>query len=339
MVTKQFQEDLKSTARVIREGRHIILACHLNPDGDAIGSLLGLGFGLAKMGKRIVMLCPDRIPMRYIDLPGARLIKQNFNKQADLAVSVDCASINQLSRLEAAFSKTKRIVEIDHHSYRTRFGDVQLVNKNACSVGEIVLLLLEELGVPLDRKIAECLLTSIIVETSSFSRPDVNIYTFEICAKLMEAGANFRKIAEKFYWQKRLAAVQLTGLALARVRTIAKNKLAWSIITNKDFEHFHGHQEDVDSVADDMMAVADTKITILFREIEGNMLRVSIRSKEGIDVGYLASTYGGGGHPDVAGCRIHNNKKTIEKFVIQAAQLIYKKMRIPKHKRDLDFSI
>ncbi|MFA5059454.1 MAG: bifunctional oligoribonuclease/PAP phosphatase NrnA [Candidatus Omnitrophota bacterium] len=322
MKSKWFDVNLKEIAQLIKDSRTIIVACHMNPDGDAIGSMLGLGFGLSKLGKKVEMLCPDKVPARYKTLPGAKRIKQHHHQPADLAISVDCGDIDQLSRIQDVFKKSKRIVEIDHHTYRTKFGDIQLVDTAVCSVGEIIFWILSELKIPLDKRIAECLLTSTLVETSSFSRHDVNMTTFEICSKIMRVGINFRRISDRYYWQKKPSAVQLSGLCLSRVSFKAKNQLAWSIIYQKDFEQFKGSKEDVDAVPDEMMFIENVKVSLLFREIENNMLRVSLRSKGDIDVGRLATSYGGGGHPDVAGCRIHNNKKTIEKFVNQACQLI-----------------
>ncbi|HOW35443.1 MAG TPA: DHH family phosphoesterase [Candidatus Omnitrophota bacterium] len=325
MASGGFEGKLKSTADLIRKSHKIIIACHANPDGDAIGSMLGLGLGLIKMGKSITMLCQDRIPRRYAELPLVSRIHRQHKGEADLAISIDCASMLQLSKLERAFAMSQRIVEIDHHTYRTRFGDVQLINRSACSVGEIIFELLKELKIPLDKTIAECLLTSMLVETSSFSRQDVKRVTFDICAQIMDTGVNFRKVSECYYLRKRLASMHLSGLCLVRTKMRANNQLAWSIIYKKDFERFKGKQEDIDPVPDDMMMIEDVKIVLLFREIEGNMLRVSLRSRHGIDIGYLASIYGGGGHHDVAGCRIHNNKRTIEKFINQACSLIYQK--------------
>src|SRR3989338_3295567 len=170
MKSSWLKNNIKATARLIRQSRKIIIACHMNPDGDALGSMLGIGIGLSKLGKSVVMLCPDPVPYRYAALPGVYRVKQQWREPADLAISVDCGSISQLSKLDEVFKKSKRIVEIDHHSYRTQFGDIQLIDWEACSVGEIVYLLLRELKVSIDKKIAECLLTSAIVESSSFSR-------------------------------------------------------------------------------------------------------------------------------------------------------------------------
>lgn len=328
----RLKTNLRLAASLIRKSRNIILACHLNPDGDAIGSMLALGRALTALGKTVTMLCADPVPERYVNLPGAASIKRAYHGNADLAVSVDCGGMNQLSKIEEAFNRSKRIIEMDHHTYRTRFGDVQLVDAGACSVGEIVYLLLRQLNVSLDKKISECLLTSLLVETLSFSRQDVHMRTFEIMSDLMECGINFRAISDRYYWRRRLSSIHLSGLCLSRVQLTGNNQLAWSLIQKKDFAKFHGRQEDVDSVADDMMMIKGVKVAILFREIDGNILRVSLRSCDGIDIGYLASIYGGGGHDDVAGCRIHNNEKTVQKLISQACNLIsYERSR--KHPR------
>ena len=324
---EQLKNNLKLATGLIKKSRRIILACHFNPDGDAIGSMLGLGLSLSKLGKNVTMLCSDRVPERYISLPGSYRIKRQYSGIADLAISVDCGGLNQLAKIEEAFNRSKRIIEIDHHAYRTRFGDIQLIDEDTCSVGEIVFLLLEELGIAIDKKIAECLLTSIIVETLSFSRPDVKKDTFDICSNLMQSGINFRKISDRYYWRKRISAVQLSGLCLSRAKRVAKDQLIWSFISMKDLKEFQGQPEDVDPVPDDLMLAENVKIALLFREIEDNTLRVSLRSRDNIDIGYLASVYGGGGHHDVAGCRIHNNKRTIEKFISQASDLLKPKKR------------
>ncbi|MFH1361021.1 MAG: bifunctional oligoribonuclease/PAP phosphatase NrnA [Candidatus Omnitrophota bacterium] len=320
-----FKNNMKATARLIKKSKKIIIACHMNPDGDALGSMIGLYYGLMKMGKDVVMLCPDKVPYRYIDLSGARRIKQRYTKEADCAISVDCGAMVQLARLQEAFRKSKRIVEIDHHTYRTRFGDIQLIDRGSCSVGEIVYQLLKMMRIRLDKRMAECFLTSMLVETSSFSRPEVRNSTFDICSELMKTGINFNKISDRFYWLKKLSVLHLCGLCFVRIKMRANGKLAWSILYQKDYDKFNGSKEDVDAVPDEMMAIDGVKVTLLFREIEDNMLRVSLRSKGKIDIGYLASIYGGGGHHDVAGCRIHNNKRTIEKFIEQACLLIDRK--------------
>ncbi len=331
MASYSFEKNLNETAQLIRKAKKIIIACHMNPDGDALGSLLGLGIALRRIKKKVILLCPDKVPSRYIALPCARQVRQKYSQGADVAISVDCGSLAQLSRLEQAFHQSRRIIEIDHHEYRTRFGDIQLVDRKKASVGEIIYLLARKMRIKITKPVAECLLTSMLVETCSFSRPDVKESTFEICSHLMQSGADFMKISNHYYWKKKLSVLRLSGLCFVRIRISVSNQLAWSILTQKDFEDYQGGQEDVDSVPDDMLTIDSVQVTLLFREIDNNMLRVSLRSKGKIDVGYLASIYGGGGHQNVGGCRIHNNKKMIERFIEQAGQLIQYKKTIPIH--------
>ena len=322
MYTKQFKKNLETTVSCIKKSQRIILACHMNPDGDAIGSMLGLGLGLKKLKKHVTMLCSDKIPNRYLSLPGVKSIQQFCAEPADLAVSVDCASITQLPGIDKIFKKSKCIIEIDHHVYRDQFGDIQLISENSASVGEIIFVLLQQLNVKIDKHIAECLLTSAIVETSSFSCAEVNKRTFETCAKLIETGVDFNSISERYYWRKSLTAMYLTGLAFTRVKTAHQGRLVWSMINKDDFAQYKGRQEDVDPVADDLLMIAGSEVSIFFREIDNNMLRVSLRSKGMIDVGYLATTYGGGGHDRASSCRIHKTKTGIEHLLKQASLLI-----------------
>ncbi len=322
MNTREFNKNLKVVADLIKKNHEIILACHMNPDGDALGSMLGLGIALLKMRKKVIMLCPDKVPQRYISLPFTDRVKQFHPKPANLAISLDCASMAQLPGIDKVFRQSKCIVEIDHHHYRDQFGDIQLVSERTSSIGEIIFLLLGELKISLDKKIAECLLTSAIVETSSFSRPEVNEDTFEICAKLVEAGVDFNRISDRYYWQKSLPAMYLTGLAFSRIKTAYQGKIVWSFIFKEDFKRFNGRQEDVDPVADDLLMVEKARISLFFREMDNNMLRVSLRSKGDINVGYLATTYGGGGHDNVSSCRIHKTKTGIERLIRQSALLL-----------------
>lgn len=324
MKTKEFKSSLKAAAELIQKSHHVVLACHMNPDGDAIGSMLGLGLGLKKMGKQVTFLCPDKIPNRYISLPAAVDVHQSYDgqKSADLAISLDCASLKQLPGVDKVFKRSKYIIEVDHHIYRDQFGDVQLVSARTASVGEIVYVLLTELHVKIDKKIAECLLTSAIVETSSFSRSEVNEKTFEICAKLLETGVDFNSISDRYYWRKSLPAMLLTGLAFTRIKTSCGGKVVWSAVYQEDFAQYKGKQEHVDPVADDLLMVAGAQISIFFRESERNVLRVSLRSRGGIDVGFLATTYGGGGHDSVASCRIHKTRQGMERLIKQAGALL-----------------
>lgn len=314
--------NLSKAVNAILAARSIVISCHINPDGDAIGSLLSLGLGLKAFGKKVYMISEDGVPKKYMSLPGAAEIKRTIDKKCDLAVSVDCSAKDVLgANFKKVFEPAEKILEIDHHEFRRPFGDIALIDNNAAAVGEIIFTVLNKLNVKITAEIAENILTSLIVETDSFRLPKVRAFTFKVCEYLVSLGVNYHKLADIIFWSKSKETVILSGLALSRCKFLKGGKIAWSIIKRKDYARVKGKEEDVDAVADDMRSIHDVKITILLRE-NGNSLRVSLRSKGKINVAKLAEYYGGGGHFDVAGCRIPNSKKALNDLFNRAKKML-----------------
>ena len=307
---------------VILNAKTIAISGHLNPDGDSIGSLLALGLALEKLGKRVYMISADGVPRRYRSLPGAYKIVRRLNRRVDLAITVDCSSKDILGKTYDSFKTSKEILEIDHHDFRRSFGTAALIDDKAAAVGEMIFILLNELGIDINREVAQNLMTSLIVETNSFRLPNVRPLTFEICTDLISRGVDFYKLVDTVFWSKRQASAALTGICLSRCKFIKHGKIAWSIIRKRDFDLARGRDEDVDPVPDEMRSIENVMIAILFRESRRGLLRVSLRSKNRINIASLAEQYGGGGHFDVAGCNIKNNEASIKKFLRQAGALL-----------------
>jgi len=308
--------------KAILKAKTILISGHINPDGDSIGSLLSLGLALKKLGKIVHMISTDGVPARYLKLKGANRILKKFNSPVDLAIAVDCSNKEILGANFLPFKKAKIILAIDHHEFRRPFENISLIDKSAASVGEIIYCLLENLNIKISTDIAQNLLTSIIVETDSFRLPNVNTTTFAICSKLLNNGLNFNKLVDMFFWSKRKQSILLSGICLSRCKFMNKNRLAWSIVKQKDFKSVQGADADVDAVADEIRSIKEVQIAVLFREKENNALRVSLRSKGRINVAYIAEQYGGGGHFDVAGCTIANNQKSIKELLLIASRLL-----------------
>ena len=315
-------KNLKQAAKKISKAGTIAVACHVNPDGDAIGSLLSLGEGLRKLGKRVYMVSEDGVPRKYKSLPGAGRIVRKLNEDVDLAITVDCNSKEMLGNVFDSLERAGSILEIDHHQTRKPFGDVKLIDCKAAAVGELVYMLLEELGVNTTRGIARNILTSLIVETNSFRLPNVRPLTFEICARLVRTGVDFYKLVDTVYWSHRREDTMLSGLCLARCKFLKKGRLVWSVVRRKDFERIKGKDEDVDSVADKMRAIKGVDAAVFFREKSREKMRVSLRAKKDINIARLAASYGGGGHSDVAGCAIANKPKVMKELLDHAKTLL-----------------
>ncbi|MDD5495855.1 MAG: bifunctional oligoribonuclease/PAP phosphatase NrnA [Candidatus Omnitrophica bacterium] len=315
---KSFEQAKKK----IMGARTILISGHLNPDGDSIGSILSLGLGLERMGKRVYTVSYDGVPKRYRILPGARRIAKRTDKIPDLAIALDCGTSKLLGPTFELFKKAGSILEIDHHQFRTPFGDASLIDNKAAAVGELVYLLLKDLGVEITKDIAQNILTSIIVETSSFRLPNIRHLTFEICAQLMKKDVNFYKLVDTVFWSKSKEASTLMGLCLSRCKFSDNGKLAWSIVRRGDFKAVGGKDEDVDPVVDEIRAVKDVRIALLFRERKNNLLRVSLRSKGKINIASIAEKYGGGGHFDSAGCYIPHKERYIKSVLRSARALL-----------------
>lgn len=315
-------ENLEKAKKAILEAKTIAIACHVNPDGDTIGSLLSLGIGLRALGKKVYMLSADGVPKKYLRLPFANKIIRTVDKKCDLAISVDCGAKEILGKnFEKVFRRAKKILEIDHHEFRRPFGDIALIDNDAAAVGEVVFILLKKLNINISCEIAANILTSIIVETASFRLPKVRPFTFEVCKYLIAQGVNYYRLVDMIFWSKTRETAILSGVCLSRCRFINEGKIVWSVIRRNDFKKIRGKDEDVDAVADEMRSIRGVRITVLFRE-NGNSFRVSLRSKDKINVARLAESYGGGGHFDVAGCYIPNTRKAINELLNKAKKLL-----------------
>ncbi|RJP28793.1 MAG: bifunctional oligoribonuclease/PAP phosphatase NrnA [Candidatus Omnitrophota bacterium] len=315
--------DYRRVKDAILRSSNIAIASHINPDGDSIGSLLALGLGIEKLGKKVHLISSDGVPKRYRSLPGASRIKNKINEQPDLAIAVDCSNKEILGKTYGrSFRSAKEVLEIDHHEFRRPFGTIALIDKKSAAVGELIYQLLKKLRVGITKDIAHNLLTSIIVETNSFRLPTVKPLTFEICTDLIKKNVDFHKLAETVYWSRTRQSVILSGICMKRCKFLKNGSLAWSIIRKKDFEMVDGSDEDVDTVADEIRSIQEVEIAILFREKNKKHLRVSLRSKGRLNIASIAEKYGGGGHFDIAGCYIPNNIKYIKDVISMARHIL-----------------
>lgn len=309
-------------SRLIRGARNIAISGHVNPDGDSIGSMLGLSLGLERMRKRVQMVSCDGIPHRYRRLPGASRIVAKAEGPIDLAIAVDCGSKEMLGSTLSSFMGAAELLEIDHHGFRRPFGTASLIDHDAAAVGELVFGLLRALNVRLTRQVSQNLMTSIIVETNSFRLPNVRPLTLEICADLIKHGVDFHKLVETVFWSKRSQTAILSGICLSRCAFLKGGRVVWSIVRREDLDAVRGNDDDVDAVPDEMRSIDDVRVAVLFREDRSGRLRVSLRSRGKINVAALAESYGGGGHSDVAGCTIDNRPRVIKAFLGKAGRLV-----------------
>lgn len=313
----------------ILNSENVVISGHTNPDGDSIGAMLSLGLGLQSIGKQVFMVCPDPIPKKYRHLPGIDQVVKTTNHKFDLAIAVDCGSKEMIGPSFEIFKNAKTILEIDHHRSRTPFGDLSFVDPDASSAGELVYELLLDLEIPVTTEIAQNILTSIMVETNSFRLPGIRPHTFQLCAELLRAGVDFFQLAEAVYWVTSKETAVLSGICMSRCQFESDGQIAWSILYNRDFKKAGACDADADPITEKIRSIQGVKIAILIREKNSKFLRVSLRSKENINVASIAELFGGGGHISAAGCTIPNQKSAIKELLDHARQIICNHIHFP----------
>ncbi len=314
--------NLEMVKEAIEGAVSIVICGHANPDGDSIGAVLSLGLGLKSMGKSVYMLCTDSVPAKYRLLPGVNHLASTAPRQIDLAIAVDCGSKEIIGPAYSVFQRAAVTIEIDHHRSRTPFADLTLVDPEACSAGELVYELLLELGVFITDEIAQNVLTSLIVETNSFRLPGIRPRTFELCAELLGTGVNFNRLAETVYWVTSRETAILSGICMSRCHFLQDGEIAWASLSRKDYQRARASDTDADPVAEKIRSIQGVKVAILFREKQDHQWRVSLRSKEGINVSTLAEHFGGGGHLSAAGFTIPSKKRYLRSILNAAVSLL-----------------
>ncbi len=315
----------RRVADEIRKAKHIALCVHKFPDGDAIGSMVALALALKKIRKNVYLFSPSIMPLRYAFLPLFNAVKTpNCRiKRFDAAIAIDCASVLQLGDMfETVFEKSLTTIEIDHHVFRKSFAHVSLIDKNAAAVGEMVYHLVNLLKIPIDSDMASAMLVSMIVETGSFRLPTVRSLTFSICADLISRGVDYYRIVERSYWTRTKEEAALLGLCFSRIKLFKQGKIAYTYVTSKDMRRLGARDEDVDPIADQIRMLKKVKAVLFFREMEGRRWRVSLRSKGLVDIGRVAEEFGGGGHPDVAGCFLANSTTLKDKLIKRVMKIV-----------------
>jgi phosphoesterase RecJ-like protein len=296
---------LKRAAQLIRDNEDIFVATHVRPDGDALGSLLGLALALEKLDVRVARLCANPVPSQYQFLPGADRVSGHLPEWAPrLGIVVDCDGLARVGRLERTFAELPYLIDIDHHATNNSFGEVRLIDSTAAASGEIVRRLLRSLQVPLDEAIATCLYAAILTDTGRFTYGNTTDRSLRIASELVRAGADPHHIARKIYEERSLAASHLLGVALSRLMADLDAEVVSSALVQADFAETGAAPADTEGIIDHLRAIGGPRLALLFVEMHDGDVRVSLRSDGSVDVSEIAAAFGGGGHMMAAGCAL-----------------------------------
>jgi phosphoesterase RecJ-like protein len=314
------KERLKQAATQIRKANSILLACHVRPDADALGSLLGLALGLQRLGKQVVAVSADGVPETYRFLPAWEQVRTRAEGEFDLAIGLDADGSDRLGASEAAVLGAPVTIDMDHHTGPDPFGQIQVVDSTAAATGELVFDLLAELEVALDREIATCLLAAILTDTGSFRYSNVTEDTFLKAAALVAAGAHPSPIHEAVYGTRPFAASCLLGRLLSTLERSEDNRIVWGFLSQQDFRETGTTTEATEGFVDQVRQVAGSVVALFLREEANGEVRVSLRSRGDVNVARVAEEFDGGGHVAAAGCTLAGPLTGAVRRVVEAAQ-------------------
>ena len=292
-------EDWDRAVEVLAAAPAVSIACHVNPDGDALGSLLAASLGLRQLGKETYPSWgtrPVAVPPSYAFLPGSDSVLQVADVPSGGAfLALDCGAVGRLGDLQPVASKAENVINVDHHPGNDDFGHLNLVVTEASSTAELVMRLLLDLGVNVDLDIATCLYTGIVTDTGSFQYANASPDTLRLAADLLGLGVSAPAIAQEVFESAPFGFLKLAGRVLDRAE-LCDEGLVWSWVGRKDLAETGVHPDESDQLIDMIRSTRDADIAALFKEQRDGGWKVSLRSKGPRTVGHLARARGGGKH-------------------------------------------
>jgi len=323
---------MREVIDAIKKGKRFLITAHVNLEGDALGSQLAMKELLLGMGKDAFILDSDPIPEHYRFLPKAGEVSDKFDKAGvfDAAIVLDCPTLNRTGKVgDVIKAGAVPIINIDHHISNEKFGDVNWVEPNASSAGEMVFRLFKEAGVEMTKEVALSLYIAILTDTGSFNYDNTSSVTHEIAGELLGYGLDPALVSESVYERRSVKDINLLGLVLATIRVNKDGTIASLEVTKDMLDKTGADLAKSEGLINFARSIDGVKVAVLFKEDRKgcNKINISFRSKGNgnvIDVNKMASIFGGGGHTKASGCVITGSLKDVKKKVLSKIEEVLK---------------
>jgi phosphoesterase RecJ-like protein len=292
---------IEAILEILRRGERFLVCSHSRPDGDALGSMLATGMLIEQLGKHADLVTADQVPKVYRGLPGAENIRtaQRVDGPYDAVILLECDGLERtgLSGLEQFFQ-----VNIDHHASGRAYANLNWIDRQAVSLGELVYRLVKAAGATVTPQMASCIYTTVLTDTGGFCYGLMQASTFGLAQELVLAGAAPVRIAQDMYFSTAASKLQLLGAALGNLK--CEGRLAWLWVTHQDIVRTGATEEDSEGMVNFALCVSGVEAAVFLRELPEGCIRVGLRSKGQVNVAAIAGRMGGGGHEGAAGCTL-----------------------------------
>ncbi|ADL13100.1 DHH family phosphoesterase [Acetohalobium arabaticum] len=288
-----------------------LLTTHVNPDGDAVGSLLGLKYILQSYADEIDLVVEDSVPEYLSFLSGTEdiylsdeLANTERKTDYDLVFVVDCGDLERIGKVADLIPEGNKIINIDHHDDNQEYGSYNYVDSTVSSAGELVYDLAVELGANFKKDFGMAIAAAIITDTGNFKFSNTTPKAHRIIADMLELGIDTKRIIKEVYQRESYGGLKLKGKVLSDLKLAGDRNIAWASVSQQDLDLFEVDWEDTEGLVNSIRGVKGVEVGVLFKEVAEEKIRVSFRSNEYFAVNEFAHQFEGGGHPRAAGCTV-----------------------------------
>ncbi len=304
---------------VLESSQTVLVASHVDPDGDALGTLLASTAYLHSLGKRVLAVRDSDIPAKYRFLPGTDSIHRYSDlpsdTRVDTALILECPHLDRVGRVQSLLTDSVTVINVDHHRDNAQFGTINWVDLGASSVGELMYEYLIRTGYEITADDATCLYTAILTDTGRFRFASTSPRTMQIAGELIERGADPQFICDKVYYSLTKPSLLLMGKVLEGIEFHCENQICLLSMTQSMLQESGAIMADSEGLVDFTLYGENVVAGAFFKEVGPHETRVSLRSRDRINVSRIAGSFGGGGHFNAAGC-------TLEKSIHDARMII-----------------
>jgi len=321
---------MKKILEAIKKHKRFIITAHVNPEGDSLGSQLAMYELVRAFGKEAVILDSDPCPEHYLFLPNTAAISNDVQAEIDFdaAIVVDCPTLKRTGKVEDVIKKKGvPIINIDHHVSNENFGDVNWVDPDASSAGEMIFKLFKEANVILTKEVALCLYIAILTDTGSFNYENTSGATHEITGELLGYGLEPAVVSGSVYERRSISDIKLLGKVLSTIKMNKTGDVAYLEVTSKMLKETGADLSKSEGLINYARSIDHVKVAIIFKEDlkSPGKINISFRSKGDADVNKIASSFGGGGHMKASGCTIEGTLADAENKVLSKVEEFLKK--------------
>jgi bifunctional oligoribonuclease and PAP phosphatase NrnA len=307
---------IRDARRVLSENQKIIITAHKRPDGDAVGSLLGLGLALKHAGKEVQLVLQDGVPSSFHHLAGSEQIKRKSDSDFEVSIVLDCSDLDRVGNVFQ--SDEVPTINIDHHITNLNYGEINLVYPQIPATAEILAGLIPELGFVITLESAEALLTGIITDTLGFRTNNMTPNTLRVAADLVEMGCDLPELYQKALLNRTYNSIRYWGAGINNLNL--DDGLLWTALTIEDRNKIGYPGRDDGDLINVMSSIRDVDIALIFVEQTNGTVKISWRSHTGYDVSKIAFSFGGGGHKPASGAEIEGDLEDIQHQVLEATR-------------------